>query len=125
MDNFNTQQAKQYNLTAKEATLLNAFIGELYAEEGFSDVSPQDLQQITGISKGSYKGVLGSLKKKGILYVEDKRYLGTTADIVYLIDTDLHPRWKSEKEEWAAYECAKSDAPELTWTEWSEANKNC
>ena len=43
MDNFNTQQAKQYNLTAKEATLLNAFIGELYAEEGFSDVSPQDL----------------------------------------------------------------------------------
>ena len=90
---YNQEAAKKYNLTAKESQMLSAFINELYAEPGFSDVSPQDLQQITGISKRSYKGVLGSMAKKGILYVEDKKWLGSDADIVYLIDQDLHPEW--------------------------------
>ena len=64
--NYREEQAKQYNLTEKESIMLSAFINELYAEEGFSDVSPQDLQRITGIARNSYKGVLGSLAKKNI-----------------------------------------------------------
>jgi len=99
---YNQEQAKQYKLTAKESQMLSAFVNELYAEPGFSDVSPQDLQQITGISKRSYKGVLGSMAKKGILYIEDKKYLGTEFDIVYLRDQDLHPQWYAERLEWEA-----------------------
>jgi len=91
--NYREEEAKQYNLTEKESIILSAFVGELYAEENFSDVSPQDLQKITGISQRSYKGVLGSLAKKGVLYIEDKKELGTDMDIVYLSNTDLHPDW--------------------------------
>lgn len=91
--NYREEEASQYNLTEKESIILSAFVGELYAEENFSDVSPQDLQKITGISQRSYKGVLGSLTKKGVLYIEDKKELGTDMDIVYLSNTDLHPDW--------------------------------
>jgi hypothetical protein len=120
--NYRKDHAKQYNLTEKESIMLSAFVNELYAEEGFSDVSPQDLQQITGISKNSYKGVLGSLAKKNILYVEDKKYLGTEMDIVYLTDTDLHPGWYQEKIDWAEYEKAKEKGTELSYTEWCKEN---
>ena len=120
--NYRNDHAKQYNLTEKESIMLSAFINELYAEEGFSDVSPQDLQQITGIPKNSYKGVLGSLAKKNVLYIEDKKYLGTEMDIVYLIDTDLHPKWYQEKIDWAEYEEAKEKGTELSYTEWCKEN---
>ena len=120
--NYRNDHAKQYNLTDKESTMLSAFINELYAEEGFSDVSPQDLQEITGIPKNSYKGVLGSLAKKNVLYIEDKKYLGTEIDIVYLIDTDLHPKWYQEKIDWAEYEEAKEKGTELSYTEWCKEN---
>lgn len=119
---YNTEQAKKYNLTEKESIMLSAFIGELYAEENFSDVSPQDLQKITGISRNSYKGVLGSLAKKNILYIEDKKYLGTEMDIVYLTDTDLHPRWRQERIDWDEYQEAKEKGTELSYTEWCEEN---
>lgn len=119
---YNQEKAKQYSLTEKESIMLSAFVNELYAEEGFSDVSPQELQEITGISKNSYKGVLGSLAKKNVLYVEDKKYLGTEMDIVYLVDTDLHPKWYQEKIDWAEYEDAKEKGTELSYTEWCKEN---
>ena len=119
---YNQEKAKQYSLTEKESIMLSAFVNELYAEEGFSDVSPQELQEITGISKNSYKGVLGSLAKKNVLYIEDKKYLGTEMDIVYLVDTDLHPKWYQEKIDWAEYEDAKEKGTELSYTEWCKEN---
>ena len=119
---YNQEKAKQYSLTEKESIMLSAFVNELYAEEGFSDVSPQELQQITGIAKNSYKGVLGSLAKKNVLYVEDKKYLGTEMDIVYLVDTDLHPKWHQEKIDWAEYEEAKEKGTKLSYTEWCKEN---
>ena len=86
------------NLTSLEQTVLNTFINELYAEPGFSDVSPQDLQQLTKIPMKSLRGVLGSLCKKNLIYIEDKNYLGTDFDIVYLQGNayHLHPEWKNE-----------------------------
>ncbi len=83
------------NLTEKEVIVIDQFINELYAEPGFSDVSPQDLAQSTKIPMNSLRGVLGSLTKKNIIYIEDKEYLGTTADIVYLNEEFyyLHPEW--------------------------------
>jgi len=86
------------NLTSLEQTVLNTFINELYAEPGFSDVSPQDLQHLTKIPMKSLRGVLGSLCKKDIIYIEDKKYLGTEFDIVYLQENSyhLHPEWKNE-----------------------------
>ncbi len=122
--NYREEQAKQYNLTEKESIMLSAFINELYAEEGFSDVSPQDLQRITGIARNSYKGVLGSLAKKNILYIEDKRYLGTETDIVYLMDNALHPTWHQEKLDWTEFQTVKDQYE--SYTEWYKENrKNC
>jgi len=122
--NYREEQAKQYNLTEKESIMLSAFINELYAEEGFSDVSPQDLQRITGIARNSYKGVLGSLAKKNILYIEDKRYLGTETDIVYLMDNALHPQWHQEKLDWTEFQTVKDQYE--SYTEWYKENrKNC
>ncbi len=122
--NYREEQAKQYNLTEKESIMLSAFINELYAEEGFSDVSPQDLQKASGIARNSYKGVLGSLAKKGILMIMDKRELGSSADIVYLTDNALHPTWHQEKLDWTEYKTVEDQYE--SYTEWYKENrKNC
>ena len=83
------------NLTEKEVIVIDQFINELYAEPGYSDVSPQDLSKSTKIPMRSLRGVLGSLTKKNIIYIEDKKYLGSDADIVYLNEDFwyLHPEW--------------------------------
>ena len=92
------ENLKDLQLTESEKTVLNAFINELYAEPGFSDVSPQDLQKITQIPMKSLRGILGSLCKKEIIWIEDKNYIGTTEDIVYLQHKYfyIHPEWKNE-----------------------------
>jgi hypothetical protein len=81
--------------TKLEQTVIDAFIPELYAEPGFSDVSPQDLARLTKIPMRSLKGVLGSLTKKSVIEIWDKDYLGSDADIVYLKEAfyHLHPEW--------------------------------
>jgi len=88
----------QENLTVLEKQTLQVFIDDLYAEPGFSDVSPQDLSRSTGIAMRSLRGVLSSLTQKGYIYIEDKRYLGTDDDIVYLkpFGYHLHPEWKTD-----------------------------
>tara|TARA_B100000497_G_C7337946_1_gene222587 strand:- start:41 stop:421 length:381 start_codon:yes stop_codon:yes gene_type:complete len=122
--NYREEQAKQYNLTEKESIMLSAFIEELYAEEGFSDVSPQILQESSGISRASYKGVLGSLAKKGILHVMDKRELGSYNDIVYLTDNALHPTWYQEKLDWTEWKTVEDKYE--SYQEWYKENrKNC
>ena len=84
--------------TQLEDKVLSSFIKELYAEPGFSDVSPQDLAKITKIPMSSLRGILGSLSKKGAIDIWDKEDLGSDADIVYLQEAFyyLHPEWKEE-----------------------------
>jgi hypothetical protein len=81
--------------TKLEKSVLDAFIPELYAEPGFSDVSPQDLATLTKIPMSSLRGVLGSLAKKSVISIWDKEDLGSDADIVYLNEAFyyLHPEW--------------------------------
>ena len=81
------------NLTEKETKVLKTFIGELYAEPGFSDVGVEDLSKLTEIPMKQIRGVMTSLTKKGILSVDE---VGATCPIVYLSDSFyyLHPEWK-------------------------------
>jgi len=81
--------------TKLEQAVIDAFIPELYAEPGFSDVSPQDLAKLTKIPMSSLRGVLGSLAKKSVISIWDKEDLGSDADIVYLNEAFyyLHPKW--------------------------------
>lgn len=93
MTNLNIQLPG--NLTEKETIVLLEFIDQLYAEPGFSDVSPQDLQEYTQIPMSSLRGVLGSLVKKDIISIMDKEDQYSEADIVYLNESFyyLHPEW--------------------------------
>lgn len=85
------------NLTQLEETILTELIDNLYAEPGFSDVSPQDLSENTGISIKSIRGVLASLVKKDIIWIGDNDCKGIDfCKIVYLEEShyNLHPEWK-------------------------------
>lgn len=85
-------------LTQMENRVISSLIENLYAEPGFSDVSPQDISSETNIPMKSLRGVLGSLSKKGYIFIYDKEYLGTEIDIVYLSENYyyLHPEWKDQ-----------------------------
>tara|TARA_R110001632_G_scaffold55161_5_gene135116 strand:- start:340 stop:642 length:303 start_codon:yes stop_codon:yes gene_type:complete len=88
---------KNLNLTQLEETILTELIDNLYAEPGFSDVSPQNLSKNTGISMKSIRGVLASLVKKDIIFLGDNDCQGMDfCMIVYLNDNyyNLHPEWK-------------------------------
>ena len=69
----------------------------MYAEPGFSDVSPQDLSRLTKIPMKSLRGVLGSLVQKGYVWIADGKDMGIECDIVYLNDSFyyLHPTWSN------------------------------
>lgn len=62
---------KLTGLTEMEKQVLTALIGMLYAEAGFSDVDAKDLSSITKIPMRVIRGVLGSLCKKDIIYIDD------------------------------------------------------
>lgn len=88
------------SLTSMEQQVLEAFIGELYAEPGFSDVDANDLSRITGIPTKSIRGVLSSLVKKGIVWLSETETFGAAKQyvLIYLSESHyyLHPRWKAE-----------------------------
>ncbi len=81
------------NLTQLEETILTEFIDNLYAEEGFSDVDAKDLSKGTNIDIKIIRGVLGSLVKKDIVYIDENE---SGYQIIYLHDEYyyLHPEWK-------------------------------
>jgi hypothetical protein len=91
---------KDLNLTPLETKTLTAFIDELYAEPGFSDVDAKDLSKITGIPTKSIRGVIGSLVQKGILSTVETDSYGAPEQfvIIYLNEAYwyLHPEWKEE-----------------------------
>jgi len=85
-------------LTIKEGIVMEQLIGALYAEPGFSDVSPRDLVKLTGIPMESLRGVLGSLTKKAIISIEDNDEWSASEDIVYLNEDFyyMHPEWSQD-----------------------------
>ena len=84
----------ELNLTELETKTLTAFIGGLYAEPGFSDVDVKDLSLELGISTKVLRGVLGSLVKKDIVFVDENN---SGYDIIYL----NKPYWSLVNESWA------------------------
>ena len=84
----------ELNLTELESKTLNAFIGGLYAEPGFSDVDVNDLSKELEISTKVLRGVLGSLVKKGIVSVDEN---GGGYDIIYMREK----YWYLVNEDWA------------------------
>lgn len=94
----NTMKKQLENLTEMEKQVLTALIDALYAETGFSDVDARDLSNTTKIPTKSIRGVLSSLSKKGIVYIDD---LVTNGEyqIIYLQESyyGLHPRWASDE----------------------------
>jgi hypothetical protein len=84
----------ELNLTELESKTLTAFIGGLYAEPGFSDVDVKDLSLELGISTKVLRGVLGSLVKKDIVFVDENN---SGYDIIYLKKS----YWGLVNESWA------------------------
>ena len=87
----------ELNLTELESLTLNAFIRGLYAEPGFSDVDVNDLSSVLGIPTKVLRGVLGSLVKKGIIFI-DENSGGCGYDIIYMSEK----YWYLVNEEWAS-----------------------
>ncbi len=71
----------ELNLTELESTTLSTFVDCLYAEPGYSDVDVNDISECTNIPTKSIRGALGSLVKKGVVFI-DKNDSGY--DIIYL-----------------------------------------
>lgn len=85
-------------LTELEDQILQALIGQLYAEPGFSDVDANDLANATGISTKIIRGALSSLIKKGVVTIETGDF---GYQLIHLLPKywHLHPRWKDETAE--------------------------
>jgi hypothetical protein len=84
----------ELNLTELESKTLTAFVGGLYAEPGFSDVDVNDLSSELGISTKVLRGALGSLVKKGVVFVDES---DSGYDIIYLNKS----YWSLVNESWA------------------------
>jgi len=87
-------------LTELETSFLKAFIPNLYAEPGFSDINPKEMAQATGMDIKTVKGVMGSLVKKDIIWTMSSEELGIPREngpIIYLNESYyfLHPDWKN------------------------------
>ena len=92
-----SENIQKENLTVLEKQTIQSFINDLYAEPGFSDVSPQDLSRLTKIPMKSLRGVLGSLVQKGYVSIADGKDMQLDCDIVYLDESFyyLHPNWSN------------------------------
>lgn len=87
-------------LTQLEAQVLKSLINGLYAEAGFSDVDAKDIASDIKVDIKSVRGALGSLVKKGIVFIESADSYGAEQfEIIYLHSDHyyLHPEWKNEK----------------------------
>ena len=88
-------EIEKLNLTELETKILRYFLSELDVSDlGYSDVSVDDIANGINVNINSVKGSVGSLAKKGIIFVSDLgKGIGT---IVYLQDDYqyLHPEYK-------------------------------
>lgn len=97
------------DLTHLEKTFLEAFINDLYAEPGFSDINPKDMATAMKKNIKTVKGVMGSLVKKNIIWTMSAEDLGIPREngpIIYLNESYyfLHPEWASEGKTWKTNE---------------------
>ena len=94
---FNSEKAVELNLTKLEERFLSCFIENLYAEEGFSDVTVSDIAEGLKESTRKMRGVASSLIKKDIIFIEDMGQF----QIVYLNDDyyHLHKIWGANQEQ--------------------------
>jgi len=93
---------KDLGLTKLEETILSCLIDGLYAEPGFSDVDAKDIASEIGIDIKSVRGGVGSLVKKGLIWVQETETWGVPKSqqfqIIYLREEYhyLHPEWCNE-----------------------------
>jgi DNA-binding MarR family transcriptional regulator len=80
-------------LTTLEKITLNSLVEQLYAEAGFSDVDVNDISNDINVSTSIIRGALGSLSKKGYIFVETQNGY----DIIYL----AYKHWYLVSEYWA------------------------
>jgi len=100
-----TKAKEEGILTEMESTVMNWLMTTgYYAEYSFSDVDVKDIAKATGIDIKSAKGVVGSLVKKGYVYVSERD--GEVPPIVYAtkkgyqMDDNYDTKWKTEAETW-------------------------
>jgi len=89
----------QTQFTELETQVLDALIGGLDAEPGYSNIDANDLAEETGIPTKQIRGVLSSLVKKGVVTLDETDTFGAPKYvIVYLNESywHLHPEWKNE-----------------------------
>ncbi len=91
----------KHDLTKLETRILREFIAGLYAEPGFSDVSPEDLTLDGELTLQQVGGVLTSLQTKGVIFVEtpaDHQIMGNDYTFIYLDDSAYcyHREWADE-----------------------------
>jgi hypothetical protein len=87
---------KDMTFTELEQQVLDSLIGNLYAEPGYSDVDARDIARETGHSTSIIRGVLSSLIKKHVIYIESTNTYGAPVyQLIYLQNAfwHLHPRW--------------------------------
>lgn len=78
-------------VTQLEKYVLEALASRMYAELGFSDVGFLELREDLGLTNQTLRGVVGSLVKKGMVYVDDR------VDEGYGNNTDMHIIYLTEK----------------------------
>ena len=78
-------------LTELEQKVMDCLLGKLDAEPGFSDVGSSEIADATEIKMKALRGVLSSLIKKGMIFVDESSDLS----IVHLDKKfyHLHPKW--------------------------------
>lgn len=62
----------ELQVTKLESKVLKSLADEMYAEFGFSDVGPTEIESKTKIKMRSLRGVLGSLVKKGLIFIDHR-----------------------------------------------------
>lgn len=78
-------------VTQLEKQVLEALAKNMYAELGFSDAGYLELREDTGLTNNTLRGVIGSLVKKEMVYVDDR------VDEGYGNNTDMHIIYLTEK----------------------------
>jgi sugar-specific transcriptional regulator TrmB len=66
-----TENINKLVLTSLELKVLTSLIHMLYAEAGFTDVDANDLSRESGIPIKQIRGVISSLVKKNIIFVDE------------------------------------------------------
>lgn len=79
-------------VTELEKQVLQALALSMYAEEGFSDVGIEEIEEITQLSSKVIRGVGSSLVKKGLIHIDnrDGEYVNNPRMFIWYLDTRLY-----------------------------------